>query len=222
LGCAGLGWVLFKILKAKHSGLYLPISLPNTVNVPFPIISLAYGPVGLAYATLYYIPNVILLYSAGIYVASGKDWLQNVKTMLKVPTLYAALLALVLNLTHVKVPSLVITPLSFIGGMTVPIVVLTLGISLSKVKITSLPITLWSSLIRLGGGLAIGFLVVYLFNITGLARSVVVLMSAMPAAVNAYTITAKYDNEADLVASVVMVTTVASLLMIPFLLHILG
>ena len=70
--------------------------------------------------------------------------------------------------------------------------------------------------------LAIGFLVVYLFNITGLARSVVVLMSAMPAAVNAYTITAKYDNEADLVASVVMVTTVASLLMIPFLLHILG
>jgi predicted permease len=47
-------------------------------------------------------------------------------------------------------------------------------------------------------------------------------MSAMPAAVNTYTIAAKYKNEEDLVASVVLVTTVASLLMIPFLLRILG
>lgn len=222
IGCAALGWILFKILREKHSGLYLPISLPNTVNVPFPIITLAYGPAGLFFATLYYIPNVILLYSLGIYVAAGKDWLHNLKTMLKVPTLYAAILALVLNFNHVKVPTMVMNPLNFIGGMTIPIVVLTLGISLSRVKITSIPITLWSSLIRLGGGLAIGFLVAYLFDLTGLARNVVVLMSAMPAAVNTYTITEKYNNEPDLVASVVMVTTVASLLIIPFLLRILG
>jgi predicted permease len=64
--------------------------------------------------------------------------------------------------------------------------------------------------------------VVYLFDITGIARSVVVLMSAMPAAVNTYTIAAKYKNEADLVASVVMVTTIGSLVLIPFLLHVLG
>ena len=44
----------------------------------------------------------------------------------------------------------------------------------------------------------------------------------MPAAVNTYTIAAKYKNEEDLVASVVMVTTIASLVLIPFLLYILG
>jgi predicted permease len=44
----------------------------------------------------------------------------------------------------------------------------------------------------------------------------------MPAAVNTYTIAAKYKNEAELVASVVMVTTIISLVLIPVLLRILG
>jgi malate permease and related proteins len=222
LGCGAAGWVLFKAMKTRHSGLYLPISLPNTVNIPFPIISLAYGPAGLFAATLYYIPNVIMLYSAGVFIAAGKGWRENLKTMLKVPTLYTAFAALFLNLSNVGVPTLVMKPLEFIGSMVTPAVVLTLGYSLSKIKITSLPVTLWSSLIRLGGGLAIGFLMVYLFDLTGITRSVVVLMSAMPAAVNTYTIAAKYKNEPDLVASVVMVTTIISLLLIPFLLRSLG
>jgi predicted permease len=222
LGCGAAGWILFRAFKTRHSGLYLPISLPNTVNIPFPIISLAYGPAGLFAATLYYIPNVILLYSAGVFIAAGQGWRQNLKTMLKVPTLYTAFAALFLNLFNIGVPSLIMKPLDFIGSMVTPAVVLTLGYSLSKIKITSLPITLWSSLIRLGGGLAIGFLTVYLFDLTGITRSVVVLMSAMPAAVNTYTIAAKYKNEAELVASVVMVTTIISLVLIPFLLYWLG
>jgi predicted permease len=222
VGCGLLGWVLFKTLRAKHSGLYLPISLPNTVNIPFPIISLAYGPAGLFAATLYYIPNVIMIYSIGVFVAAGKSFRENLKTMLKVPTIYTAILALVLNLCHIGVPSLIMKPLDFIGGMVVPAVVLTLGYSLAQVRLSSITTTLWASLIRLGGGLAIGLLMVYLFNITGIFRSVVILMSAMPAAVNTYTIAAKYRNEPELVASVVLVTTIASLVTIPFLLRILG
>jgi predicted permease len=222
LGCGAIGWIVFGLLRKKHSGLYLPISLPNTVNVPFPIISLAYGPAGLFIATLYYIPNVIMLYSAGVFIAAGKSWHENLKTVLKVPTIYAAVAALLLNLFHIGVPSLMTRTLDFIGGMVIPLVVLTLGYSLSRVKITSFPTTLGASLIRLGGGLGLGFLAVYLFHITGIARSIVVLMSAMPAAVNTYTITAKYKNEAELVASVVMVTTIASLILIPFLLHLLS
>jgi malate permease and related proteins len=220
-GCGLVSWGLFKTLKTKHSGLYLPISLPNTVNIPFPIISLAYGPIGLLAATLYYIPNVILLYSVGVFIAAGKSWHTNLKTMLKVPTLYTAIAALLLNLFNISIPASIIKPLDFIGGMVIPAVVLSLGYSLAKVKITSFPTTIWSSLIRLGGGLILGYLVVNLFNITGIFRSVVIIMSAMPAAVNTYTITAKYRNEQELVASVIMVTTLASLVLIPFLLHVL-
>jgi malate permease and related proteins len=222
LGCGAIGFLLFKLKREKHSALYLPISLPNTVNIPFPIISLAYGSAGLFVATLYYIPNVIMIYSLGVFIATGKDWRQNLRTMLRVPTVYAALLALLLNFLNIDVPSQITRTLSFIGGMVIPAVVLTLGYSLSKVKITSIPTTLLASLIRVGGGLALGFLAVWIFNLTGIPRSVVILMSSMPAAVNTYLLAAKYKNEAELVASVVLVTTVASLLLIPALLYILG
>jgi predicted permease len=221
-GCGATAWIFFKMIKQKHSGLYLPITLPNTVNIPFPIISLAYGSAGLFAATLYYIPNVLMIYSFGVFIAAGKTWQHNLKEMLKVPTVYAAILALIFNLLHVGVPELVIRPLSFIGGMVTPAVVLTLGFSLSKVKVSSFPVTILASLLRLGGGLAIGFLAVSLFGMTGILRSVIILMSSMPAAVNTYLIAARYKNEPELVASVVLVTTVASLALIPVLLHILG
>ena len=34
-----IGWLVFKILKQKHSGLYVSIAIMNTVNIPFPIIN---------------------------------------------------------------------------------------------------------------------------------------------------------------------------------------
>jgi predicted permease len=222
LGCGALAWVVFKIKKEKHSGLYLPISLPNTLNIPFPIISLAYGSAGLLVATLYYIPNVILIYSAGVFVANGKSWRENLKEMYKVPAVYASLLALLFNLLHIGLPPLVTKTLGFIGGMVVPAVILALGYSLAKVKITSFPTTILASVIRLGGGFGLGLLMIYLFHMTGIFRSVTILMSAMPGAVNTYMLAAKYKNEPELVASVVLVTTICSLVLIPVMLHFLS
>ncbi len=60
-GCGLVAFLVFKLLRQKHSGLFIPIMLMNTVNIPFPIIYLAYGSEGLFAATLFYIPNVILL-----------------------------------------------------------------------------------------------------------------------------------------------------------------
>lgn len=222
LGTGAIAWVVFKILHQKHSGLYLPIMIMNTVNIPFPIIYLIYGSEGLFAATLFYIPNVLLVYTLGVYLASGKYWRESIKEVFKIPPLYAAVLGLILNLLNVPVPELIINPLKFISLMVIPLVLLVLGYNLSSVKLTSLPTTLLTSFLRVGVGLAIGFLAVSLFNLTGVLRAVVILDSAMPAAVLTFILTTKYKNEQDLVSSVVLVTTIASLAIIPFLLSILA
>lgn len=221
-GCGAVAWIVFKIIRQKHSGLYIPISMMNTVNIPFPIIYLVYGAEGLFAATLFYIPNVLLLFSLGLYIAAGKHWKESIKEVLKVPPIYAAIAGLLVNLLNITMPELVVRPLSFIGTMVVPLVLLVLGYNLSSVKITSLPTTFLASFIRVGVGLLLGLLAVNLFDLTGVLRAVVILDSAMPAAVNAALIATRYKNEADLVSSVVFVTTIASLVVIPFLLHILS
>jgi predicted permease len=121
LGCLVIAWLVFKLIRQKHSGLYVPISMMNTVNLPFPIIYLAYGAEGLTAATLFYIPNVILIYSLGVYIMAGKHWKDNVKEVLRQPVVYAAVLGLSLNFLSIKVPALVYDSLDFIAQMAIPL-----------------------------------------------------------------------------------------------------
>ena len=222
IGVGVITFIIFTLLKKKHSGLYLPISIMNAVNIPFPIIYLVYGSEGLYAATLYMIPCSILTYSLGIYIASGKDWKTSLKEVFKIPPIYASLIGLILNLFEVSVPDIILRPLEIIGLMTIPLVLLVLGNNLSRMKsITSIPTTLLSSFLRVGVGFGLGLLAVELFDLTGILRAVVILESAMPAAVNAAIITTRYKNEAELVSSVVFVTTIASLVTIPFILSFL-
>ena len=222
LGCGLIAWLVFKLIRQKHSGLYVPISIMNTINIPFPIIYLAYGTEGLVPATLFYIPNAILVYSLGVYIMAGQHWKHNIKEVLKLPVVYAAVLGLLLNLLSVKVPALVFDSLDFISKMAIPLVLIVLGHNLSRARITSFPTTILACFLRMGVGLAIGLAVVSLLNITGLFRSVVILDAAMPAAAASAILATKYQNEAEMVSSVVFLTTLVSLVSIPFLLNMLG
>jgi len=221
-GCALVAWVVFRLLRQKHSALYLPIIAMNTVNLPFPILYLAYGSAGLQAATLFFIPNVLLLSSLGIYIAAGKQWKEGIKEVFKIPVIYAAVIGLALNLFGVRLPELAINSLDLIALMAIPLVLIVLGYNLSKVKLASLPTTFLASFLRMGVGLLLGLLTANLFNLEGIFKVVVILVSAMPSAVNTSILATKYDNEADLVSSVVFVTTLISLVSIPFLLNILA
>jgi malate permease and related proteins len=222
LGCLIVAWLLFRLFRQKHSGLYVPISLMNTVNIPFPIIYLAYGVEGIVPATLFYIPNVVLMYSLGIYIMAGKQWRNNLREVLKQPVVYAAFLGLALNFLNIKVPALAFNSLEFVSKIAIPLVLIILGYNLSKTRMTSFPTTLLAGFLRMGVGLAIGLGIVGVLNITGVFRSVVILEAAMPAAATAAILAAKYKNEAEMVSSVVFLTTLVSLVSIPFLLRILG
>jgi malate permease and related proteins len=221
-GCALAAWVVFKIIRQKHSGLYAAIALMNSVNIPFPVISLAYGAEGMIAATLFYIPNSLSTYTFGIYIMAGKHWKDNIKEIFKQPLIYASLTGLLLNFLRVPVPEMILNPLEFISRMAIPLVLIVLGFNLSKIRLNGIPTTVLASVLRIGVGLALGFLVVEAFNITGIARSVVILDSAMPAAAMNSIFAAKYNNEPELVSSVVFLTTLASLAVIPYLLHVLG
>lgn len=221
-GTGAVAWVVFKLARMKHSGLYVPIIILNAVNIPFPVMQMAYGQEGLMNATLFYIPVTILSFSAGIMILSRSNWKDGIKDTAKVPALYGAVLGLAVNLLQVKIPDLVMQPLNIIGAMVIPLTLLVLGHRLSSVRITDMPATMLASIIRVGVGLGMGLVAVTAFGLSGVSRSTVILDSAMPSAANTSIMAMKYHNEAELVASVVFVTTVASLLIIPLLLYMLG
>jgi predicted permease len=217
-----IAWLVFGIRRKGSSALYLPIAFMNTINIPFPILYLAFGDEGVANAVLFYIPNGLLIYSLGIYLASGhKELRQGIKAVLHTPLIYAAVLGLVLNLTGVPLPRVATNSVEFVGRASVPLMLLVLGMNVGRYRFAQIPVTLMASVIRMGGGFALGLLAVWLLGMTGVPRAVVLFQAAMPSAVATAILCSKYDNQAELVSSIVLTTTIMAVGVIPALLYYL-
>jgi malate permease and related proteins len=213
---------LFGALRQKHSGLYLPIVFTNYINIPLPIIFLAFGSQGAALAILMYIPQGIILNSLGVYVASGeKDIKQGLLVMLKTPLMYAAIVGLALNLMHVPIPQVILGSVDLLGKAGVPLMLLILGVSVGRFRFKQIPLTLAASVVRVAGGFALGILAVWLLGLVDVNRAVVLFEASMPSAVFVSVLATKYKNEEELVSSVVLATTLMAIPVIPALLYFL-
>jgi predicted permease len=217
-----MAWIAFGIFRKPRPGLYLPIVFSNTINIPLPIIYLAFGDEGVSKTMLFYIPNGLLVYSLAVYIASGQKGARlGMRAMFRTPLIYAALLGLLLNVTGVPLPEVVTSAFKLVGQAAVPLMLLILGMTIGGVRLTQLPVTLGASVIRMGGGFLMGLLAVWLLGLTGMPRAIVLFEAAMPSAVFVSLLATKYDNEAELVSSIVLTTTLLGIGVIPALLYYL-
>ena len=118
----------------------------------------------------------------------------------------------------IELPPPIDKTITLIGNMTVPLMLLMLGASLSRLKVASFGRAAAVSAIRIGGGALVGVLVAMLFDLAGSMKAVLILQSANPVAVYNYLFAQRWNNEPEEVAGVVVLSTVASILTIPLLL----
>jgi hypothetical protein len=221
-GTFAVAWLVFGLVWKKHTGLYLPIVFANVINIPLPIIKLAFGDQGVAQTMLFYIPYALLINTVGIYMASGRKGLrQGLSVIARTPLIYAVVLALVLNLTGAVLPEGIVRSFGLVGDAAVPVMLIVLGMTIGGIHLTQLPATLVASVIRIGGGFCLGLLAVWLLGLTGIPRAVVLFEAAMPSAIFATVLASRYENEAELVSSVVLTTTIMAVFVIPALVYYL-
>ena len=107
---------------------------------------------------------------------------------------------------------------ALLGDIAIPLMLLTLGASLSKMHPASLGRTLVLAFLRLGLGVSIGLLLSVLLHVDGLTRKVLVLQASMPVGVLNYLFAQRYARSPEQVASLVLVSTLLSVVSIPVLL----
>ena len=190
------------------------LTFPNIGNMGLPVCLFAFGERGVALAMIYFTVISIFQFTLGPMLASGKF---QPALLFKTPFVYAALAALIVVLFHLSVPQWVVNTTSVLGQIAVPLMLLALGVALAQLRIANLGRALVVSLLRLGIGLACGWAVAQGMGFHGAARGVVIIESAMPAAVFNYLFALMYDNSPEEVAGVIMVSTVLSYLTLPFL-----
>lgn len=218
LGTGVTSYVIFQLTKQKHSGLYVPIMIMNVTNLGLPVVYLAFGQGGLQLAVLFSVPVTVVLYTLGIFIFKKKSWKRNLLEIFKTPLLYAVAIGLSLNLMQASVPTVFVDIIRFLGQTAVPLALIVLSGTLVGLKIKSYSTTILASLVRMGVGLGLGILCVRIFDFKDAVATIIILLSAMPAAVFTSTLAAKYKNEDKLVSSVVLVTTLLSIITIPLIL----
>jgi predicted permease len=195
---------------------FLPaLTFGNVGNMGLPLSLLAFGEQGLALAISYFAINVILMFSFGVAVAAGAaSW----RRLLKLPVIYAIAGALAFLYTGTTPPEWISSTTRLLGGLTIPLMLITLGVSLAGLGIRSLPRSFGLSVLRLVSGFAIGWVTAEIFGMEGAARGVLILQCAMPVAVFNYLFALQYDNQPEEVAGTVVLSTALSFLTLPALL----
>jgi len=204
------------------SAFMLGATLGNSGNYGLFVAEAAFGAAGLSLAVICYVTDNLLANSAGVYLAArGRTTARSsVIQMFRNPALYAVPLGLAVNRLGWPVAPPVMRVFEMLGRAAVPTMLVVLGLQLAM-----LPRNQWNwtavgsaSVLRLVAAPLFGLLLATMLGLTGLARQVGLLAAAVPTAVLASIIAARYDTEPGLVAGTVMVTSIASLITVTALL----
>jgi predicted permease len=199
---------------------YLPsLIFPNIGNLGLPVCKFAFGDRGLALAMIYFAVTTIGQFTIGPAIASGRF---SLGALARTPLIYAVAIAVTLSGFGVVIPRWIANTAELAGGMTVPLMLMALGVALAKMKATSLGRSTSMAVVRLGLGTAGGWAVAaLLFPHDNVARGVVIMQSAMPVAVFNYLFAAMYRNDPEEVAGMVLTSTLLALLWLPLLVAVL-
>ena len=204
-----IGIAILKILKKDIYRLLPPLILPNTGNMGMPICLFAYGKLGLAIATAATAMILVFHFSINILLASKKF---SIKPLIKCIPVYALFISLIFVYYEIPAPVFLENATFLIGYSTIFLVLMSLGIALSKLKVFSLKETLIYSLTRVLIGPFVGFGFVKFFNLSGVEAGVMFIQASMPSAILTYLVGKIYSPKkiSDSIASTVALSTFMS------------
>jgi predicted permease len=138
------------------------------------------------------------------------------KTLVTTPVIYGAVIGTLLLVGDYALPDWIARTVGLLGALMIPLMLLALGNTLAGLHVKRLPFASFWGLIRLAVGFAIAFGVAELLALEGVARGVLILQGAMPAAMFSYLFAARYDRAPDDVAGIVLLSTLFSVVTLPF------
>ena len=211
----GITGIIFLVLMKKDYIRELPpFILPNTGNMGIPICLFAYGTMGMGVAAAISAVIVLLHFTLNIFLASKKF---DILVIARSPSFYAILITVAFLYFEIEAPTFVLNTAMLLAYAMIVLVLMSLGIALTQLKVFSLKSSIISSIGRVVVGPIIGFLLIKTFNLSGIPAGVLLIQSSMPSAILTYLIASMYSPKevVDSIASTVVVSTLMSIVTVP-------
>lgn len=183
-----------------------------------PIAEGVYGAQGLMFASIFLIPQRIVMWSAGVsYFTESPDRKTVVKKVLTHPCIIAVYIGVFFLITQLKMPEFLENTIRGVGGCTTTVSMVLIGTILAEVKLKSMldrGIVKYT-IIRLFLIPFMVFIACRLFSVDKVLSGVSILLAGMPAGSTTAILAAKYNGDYIFATKCVVVTTLLSLVTIP-------
>ncbi len=220
IGGFSLTGILFLLLLKKDFISELPpLILPNTGNMGIPICLFAYGTAGLGIASAIASVIILLHFTLGVLLAKKSF---SLEILIKNMPIYGIIVSVIFLYFEWDVPGYLENTTFLLTYATIFLVLMSLGIALSRLKVVSWTHASILGAVRVIIGPLIGFALIKFLNLNGFAAGVLLIQSCMPSAVLTYLVGSMYSEKmvVDSVASVIVTSTVMSFFTIPIVVYI--
>ena len=209
------GIIILYLLKTKDIIREIPVFLlPNNGNMGIPICLFAYGSQGLGIAASISSLIILLHFTLGVFLADRKF---DFNILIKNPPFYAIIFSVTFIYFELEMPKAIINLTELLTYTAIVLILMSLGIALTKLKIFSFTNSIIASIGRVIIGPVIGFLIIIFFDLSGFGAGVILIQSAMPSAILNYLIGSMYSPKeiVDNIASTIVVSTLMSFITVP-------
>ena len=218
LGVGLLVLAMLKIAKLDIRTFLAPLTFGNTGNLGLPLAFFAFGSVGFDFAVVVFAIMAVLSFTIGVWVVSGGG---SPISAIKEPIVWATILGGIFLVNGWMLPTWSVNTLELVGQIAIPVMLITLGVAVARLKPGSFGRAIWLSLAKYTVCISISVAVGIFFALPPIALGVLIIQVSTPVAVTSYMLAEKYEADADQVAGLVMVSTLMSVIAIPVLLAFL-
>jgi predicted permease len=227
--------IVSKIIKVKEGRIGTFRSMffvSNSIFIGLPVNMALFGDKSIPSVLLYYIANTTFFWTIGVYGISkdGQSTNANIfsfytlKRILSAPLL-SFMFAIVLILLDVHLPKFALDTCKYFGNLTTPLAMLFIGITIYSVNLREFKFSRDILAIILGRFLVSPILILLLCNfanVPSLMKEVFVIQAAMPVMTNTAIVSKSYNADYEYATINTIITTIASLLVIPIYMMILS
>lgn len=229
-----VGAYVFPVLafiKKKQVGIYqFMLAFGNVAFIGFPVTQAIFGEKCLFYTCVFNLPFNLLAYSLGVsMIVKSSDKEQEVvetkkgsklRSLLLTPTMICSILAILYAFVQIDLPDMIGDTCSIVGSITTPAALLIIGSALADMTVKEMfsnPKIYLFTAVRLLVIPLITYGIFQLFVTDELALGVAVVTAGMPVATLGTMLCLQYDSDEKLMAQGTFISTLFSVVTIPFL-----
>jgi malate permease and related proteins len=212
LGSGLAAWWLSVCASVQPKTFVPPMMFRNAGNMGLPLLVLAFGDAGLPAALILFLLGNLAHFGLGTYIL---DQHARMLDVFKQPVIIAAIVALLVSITGITMPKAIALPINMLGQIAVPLMLFALGVRLTDSDFGEWRIGLLGAVFAPVIGILLASAVLPLLALPKPQAGVLFLFGALPPAVLNFLFAERYNQEPAKVASIVMLSNLATIVTLP-------